>query len=246
MGRKLKDYGFSALRCEGGIMPPEFLQTVSQLDARWQANTDYGLTRSLNLRDEIGRYWRVANDLWADYRERRERADLNAERVGVENWLLALLEQVLGYHGFERCGTLALGERRFPIGYRSAGGAVPLVLTTRDYDLDRADPCFGEEGRRRPPHGLLQEYLNAEDACLWGVVSNGRVMRLLRDNVSLTRPAYLEADLERLEDFPSETFRVLKKNEIKAFGEYRTRRLVLEAWDRLEEEHLSIAMGRTV
>ncbi len=36
-------------------------------------------------------------------------------------------------------------------------------------------------------------------------------------------------------DFPGETFRVLKEKEIKQFGEYRTRRLVLEAWDRLEK-----------
>jgi hypothetical protein len=35
------------------------------------------------------------------------------------------------------------------------------------------------------------------------------------------------------EDYPSETFRVLKNNEMKEFGEYRTRRLVLEAWDRM-------------
>jgi hypothetical protein len=33
------------------------------------------------------------------------------------------------------------------------------------------------------------------------------------------------------EDFPSETFRVLKNNEMKRYGEYRTRRLVLAAWD---------------
>jgi len=32
-------------------------------------------------------------------------------------------------------------------------------------------------------------------------------------------------------DFPSETFRVLKNNEIKKYGEYRTQRLVLAAWD---------------
>jgi hypothetical protein len=36
------------------------------------------------------------------------------------------------------------------------------------------------------------------------------------------------------EDYPSETFRVLKNNEMKKFGEYRTRRLVLEASDRQE------------
>lgn len=34
-------------------------------------------------------------------------------------------------------------------------------------------------------------------------------------------------------DYPSETFRVLKNNELREFGEYRTRRLVLEAWDGL-------------
>jgi hypothetical protein len=35
------------------------------------------------------------------------------------------------------------------------------------------------------------------------------------------------------EGFPSETFRVLKEKEIKQFGEYRTKRLVLEALDEL-------------
>ena len=33
-------------------------------------------------------------------------------------------------------------------------------------------------------------------------------------------------------DFPGETFRVLKEKEIRQYGEYRTRRLVLEAWKR--------------
>ena len=35
-------------------------------------------------------------------------------------------------------------------------------------------------------------------------------------------------------DYPSETFRVLKKNEIARFGDYRTARLVLQAWDQQE------------
>lgn len=36
-------------------------------------------------------------------------------------------------------------------------------------------------------------------------------------------------------DFPGKTFRVLKENQIRKYGEYRTRRLVLEAWGRLFE-----------
>jgi hypothetical protein len=35
-------------------------------------------------------------------------------------------------------------------------------------------------------------------------------------------------------NFFGETFRVLKDKEEREFGEYRTRRLVLEAWDKLE------------
>ncbi|HQB07602.1 MAG TPA: hypothetical protein PK712_07060, partial [Rectinema sp.] len=40
-------------------------------------------------------------------------------------------------------------------------------------------------------------------------------------------------------DYPSETFRVLKNNELKAYGEYRTQRLVLAAWDALEKGELT-------
>jgi hypothetical protein len=36
-------------------------------------------------------------------------------------------------------------------------------------------------------------------------------------------------------DFPGETFRVLKEKELREFGEYRTRRLALEAWERMRE-----------
>ncbi len=38
------------------------------------------------------------------------------------------------------------------------------------------------------------------------------------------------------EDYPSETFRVLKDNETKKYGEYRTQRLVLEAYDRFAKD----------
>jgi hypothetical protein len=42
-------------------------------------------------------------------------------------------------------------------------------------------------------------------------------------------------------DYPSETFRVLKKSEIAKYGEYRTARLVLQAWDRMERGELAAA-----
>jgi hypothetical protein len=44
-------------------------------------------------------------------------------------------------------------------------------------------------------------------------------------------------------DYPSETFRVLKEREIRQLGEYRTRRLVLDAWDRMEADGTFASLG---
>jgi hypothetical protein len=47
-------------------------------------------------------------------------------------------------------------------------------------------------------------------------------------------------------DYPSETFRVLKAKEEARFGEYRTQRLVLEAWDRLAATNIGSVPAQTV
>jgi hypothetical protein len=44
-------------------------------------------------------------------------------------------------------------------------------------------------------------------------------------------------------DYPSETFRVLKEKEASQFDEFRTRRLVLAAWDRMEVSGEFTALG---
>jgi len=196
MARNRKSSGFTGLRIEGGIFPPEFLNVVAAQEAKHQANSDYGLTRSLTLKDELARYWRIANDLYTAYAERRERADLSPIKVGVEGWLVVLLKEVFGFDDLVPAASIAVGGRTYPITHQAFDGAVPVLLTTRDHDLDRADPRFGDEGRRRAPHGLMQELLNASDEALWGIVANGTKLRLLRDNPSLTRPAYIEADLD--------------------------------------------------
>jgi hypothetical protein len=40
-------------------------------------------------------------------------------------------------------------------------------------------------------------------------------------------------------DYPSETFRVLKNNEKARYGEYRTARLVLAAWDAQDAQRIA-------
>ena len=194
--RTRTSHGFTALRIEGSILPSEFLQSVAALEAPRQGGADYGLSRSLAIKEELARYWRIGNDLYGRYAERRPRRDLRAQQVGVEEWLVPFLRLLLGYETLTPAKNIVLGDRIFRLTHRAYDGAVPLLLVTHDFDLDKADPRLGQDGRRQAPHGLMQEYLNAEDAALWGMVSNGSKLRILRDNASLTRPSYIEADLD--------------------------------------------------
>jgi hypothetical protein len=86
-------------------------------------------------------------------------------------------------------------------------------------DLGYDGPPFSWNPERR---ALLRAELDAYYAKLYGLTRDE--LRYILD------PADIYGD-----DYPSETFRVLKNNETRQFGEYRTRRLVLEAWDRLHQ-----------
>ncbi len=174
---------FETVRVEGGLLGAEFLATVANLQAPGQSEADYGIPKGLRLRDEIGRYWRIARALWEQ----------------DPDWPRSLLTEVLGFADLTPLSTpVEIDQRHFPLTHLAQDGQVPCVLLAESLDLDRSDPRFGDGGRRRSPHALVQEYLNADDRSLWGIVASRDRLRILRDNPSLTRPAYLEIDLEAL------------------------------------------------
>jgi hypothetical protein len=83
----------------------------------------------------------------------------------------------------------------------------------------RGRPFAWDPARR----ARLRAELDAYYARLYGLIRDE--LRYILDPADVMGP-----------DYPSETFRVLKEGEIRVYGEYRTRRLVLEAWDRLFPE----------
>ena len=187
---------FETISIEGGLLSPEWLARVAQLGASHQKEADYRIPKGLNLRDEIGRYWRIAQ---AHFREfAAARAAGQNDRPVAERFVLALLREVLGFGTLLAVEPVAVGERSYPIGFAAVAGHVPVVVAAPGVGLDDLDPAFGDGGRRRSAFGLAQEYLNATDTTLWGVVSDGATLRLVRDNASLTRPAWIEADLARI------------------------------------------------
>jgi hypothetical protein len=193
---------FEALSIEGGLLAPEWLSRMAQLAAGGQSDADYRIPKGLNLRDEIGRYWRIAHAHWKDFEAKRTSA-ADPRRI-AEHFVLALLRESFGFASLVAVPPVAIDERSFPIGHAALGGRVPVVIaappshTPNKAGLDLPSPIFGDGGRRRSAFGLAQEYLNADDRALWGIASDGLTLRILRDNASLTRPAWVEADLARI------------------------------------------------
>lgn len=105
-----------------------------------------------------------------------------------------------------------------------------LELTYTAHDLQAWAADLGYDGEPFPFDPERRAHLRAELDAYYA-----RLYGLTRDELRyILDPADVMG-----EDYPSETFRVLKNNEMRAFGEYRTQRLVLAAWDRLEKGELS-------
>ncbi|MCB1615599.1 MAG: N-6 DNA methylase [Pseudomonadales bacterium] len=194
---KNTDQAFESIRIVGGLLSSKVLQDARRYQLPGQSKEDYAIEAGLTFNEEIGRYWRIAQGRWQEFQQHVERKDLSSHKIAQQEWLLPLLTRVLGYD-IAPSDRKVIGEREFPITHSAHQGTVPMVLCGADFDLDKGDAIFGQEGRKRSPMGLAQEYLNAETHCLWAVVSNGRFLRLLRDNPAMTRPAYIEVDFTKL------------------------------------------------
>ena len=187
---------FDALSIEGGIIGAEWLAKVAQLQAVAQEPADYRIPKGLEIRDEIARGWRIAQACFQEMEAGRD-AGGNA-RVLAEEFLEVFLRDALGFVSLTRTATATIGERVYPVRFVALGDRVPVVAAPAGAGLDTRVPELGDDQRRRTAFGLLQEMLNASDAALWGIASDGRSLRIARDNASLTRPAWIEADLARI------------------------------------------------
>jgi len=187
---------FEALSIQGGLLGADWLGKLAQLEADAQAPADYGVPRGLQIRDEIGRSWRIAQACFQQMETGRAAgAD---DRALSERFVEALLRDALGFATVKRAAPTTIGDRVYPVSYFALGDRVPVAVAPAGAGLDTALHEFGDEGRRRSAFGLLQETLNASGDALWGIASDGLLFRIGRDNASLTRPAWIEADLGRI------------------------------------------------
>jgi methylase of polypeptide subunit release factors len=189
---------YPSIRIEGAILSPDVLDRLE--DVAGQRPADFGLEGTAKVKDEIARAWADAQDYWRIFQRKLEsvRADSPATTETRQQWVLPLLG-LLGYQLDFQPKSAEVNGKLYPLSHRVAnrGGTVVHVTGYRDpAGLDRkAEQRSG--ALRMSAHAMVQEYLNLADE-LYGLVTNGRVLRLLRDSSRLIKLTYLEFDLDRI------------------------------------------------
>jgi N-6 DNA Methylase len=192
---------FSAIHTVGGLLPADMLVRIAEgKDIGGSRPADYRAFGSRSVQDEAERHWDYLRSVWAELRNRlpvAPEADvpMDATGVAVTQWLLPLFDE-LGFGALTSLGAGGIGAddggKTFPVSHRWTH--VPVHLAPWHHTLDR------RVAAAVPAQSLLQECLNRTEAHLWGIVSNGRQLRLLRDSNALATSAYVEFDLEAIFD----------------------------------------------
>ena len=191
---------FSAVRTEGGLLPQDLLARIQGGDPNLvgtKAET-YHLGPHERIGEAANRSWSRLAATWRAFQEAVEKEPESSLATGLtrDRWLLPLFQE-LGYGRLPRGSGIEVEGKTFAVSHTWHHSAIHLLGCR--IDLDRRQK--GVVGAAKSsPHGLVQEFLNRSDEHLWGFVTNGYRLRVLRDHHSLTRQAYVEFDLQTIMD----------------------------------------------
>ncbi len=187
---------YPSIRIEGAILSPDILERLE--DAPGQHAADFGFDRNARVKDEIARAWADAQDYWRIFQRKLEtlRPDSAATTETRQQWVVPLLG-LLGYQLEYQSRGVELNGKTYAISHRVANrGQTPVHITgcREPSGLDRKPE---KAVLRMSAHAMVQEYLTLDED-LYGLVTNGRLLRLLRDSSRLVKLTYLEFDLDRI------------------------------------------------
>ncbi|MCJ7635656.1 N-6 DNA methylase, partial [Candidatus Bathyarchaeota archaeon] len=121
-------------------------------------------------------------------------------------WMIPLFKELGFDPGFIKEEIVVDGDDklRFRLSHRGwISAKAPIMhMVAPAQDLEEAsDGTEGEvvrRGRSRSPHDELQAYLNVTKGSKWGIVTNGILLRILREYYHTTTKGYVEFDIENI------------------------------------------------
>ena len=187
---------YPSIRIEGAILSPDILGQTEELPG--QRPSDFALDASTKVKDEIARAWADAQDYWRIFQRKLEtvKEGSNATTETRNLWMIPLLG-LLGYDIEYQPRRNEFNGRTYVISHRATNRADAPAQIVGARDPAGLDKKPANATRRMSAHALVQEFLNLHDQ-LYGLVTDGHVLRLLRDSSRLVKQSYLEFDLDRI------------------------------------------------
>ncbi len=187
---------YPSIRIEGGILSPDIFERLEDLPG--QRPTDFDPESTAKVKDEIARAWADAQDYWRIFQRKLDslKPESPATTETRQQWMVPLLG-LLGYQLEPQAKGTQLNDKIYPISHRAtqrASAPVQIVGYREPSGLDRKPE---RSNLRMSAHAVVQEYLNLSEQ-LYGLVTNGRILRLLRDSSRLIKLSYIEFDLDRI------------------------------------------------
>lgn len=186
---------FPSLRLEGSILSADLLDAVAREDKHSQKSADFGLSSSSKVKEEIASTWASAKALWTGYQAKI--TNLKEGQTGVSetrNLFIIPLLALLGYQP-EKAEAETINGKSYAISHRDPSrDGFPMHIMGWNDSLEKKRNAGGP---RISAHALVQEYLNLTEH-LYGLITNGRQLRLLRDSSRLIKLSFLEFDLVRI------------------------------------------------
>lgn len=187
---------FTALNIQGNILSHEIIEKAStEANYPYQQAKDFGFADRMQLRDAINNAWSQARIWWEMFQKKAGQLEDHETGASLTRklWMLPFLYE-LGYD-IDKAGAEYIDGRSYSISHRDSSlDGFPVIIMGVNEKLDKKP----ESGTlRMSAHALLQEYLNNTEH-LYGLATNGKTIRLLRDSNRLSKLAYVEFDLERI------------------------------------------------
>ena len=257
---------YTSIHIYGHLLSDDILHNIER-DNTFEGNREQDFAIDIPVSAAIDYVWSCLRNDWNFYKERAGNERLvNKDPYGTRRArdLMERLLQSLGYSLDRQATNIEVAGTGYDVTYTCPElGKMPFIVIGEgihaDGSIDTLDKCsldYRAKGgmRKKSAHATMLEYLNATEN-VYGIISNGQIIRLIRNSGQLVKLTYVEFDLRRMleEDKYTEfclMFRLLHASRFHTAGDEPC---VMERWFNMSIESgnrirngLSLAVQKTM
>ena len=228
---------YTSIHIYGHLLSDDILHEI-ETDSSMQGNREQDFNLDVSLTAKIDNAWSSLRNDWKLFAQRNTLRDpygTKAVRRLMERFFSSLDYQ-LDYQP----SLIEAGERKFDIPYLCPDlEQMPIIIVgdkTGDAALDTLDKCTLDlrikgERKQKSPQATMLDYLNSTEH-VYGIVTNGQVLRLIRNTGQLVKLTYIEFDLRRMveEDHYAEFCLLFRLMHVSRFTHSGDDACVMEQW----------------